>query len=189
MTDRKSRGKTQKIYLIDYIESDSKFITMGTTGNVYTVQIDAEPSCTCPDYLTRHIRCKHIYFILLRVMLVDESKVEQKKYSNQELNLMFHNIPDMVVDQSIRNNYINMKNSGGNKTVAQRSLDDDICPVCLDNMDTDDDIVFCRYSCGKSIHEECFTMWTKNKPKKTCVFCAQLWDKKDEEYINLINTD
>ena len=45
--------------------SDSKFFVLGATGNVYTVTLSAAPSCTCPDRTTP---CKHILFVLIRVL-------------------------------------------------------------------------------------------------------------------------
>lgn len=34
----------------------------GTTGNVYTVTISKEPSCTCPDSKKGN-QCKHIVYV------------------------------------------------------------------------------------------------------------------------------
>lgn len=53
---------------------------------------------------------------------------------------------------------------------------DDICPVCLDDLDKTNTLDYCRYGCGKSIHKKCFNIWCKAKPTKTCLFCRQLWD-------------
>ena len=76
---RYSRAKNDNLSLLKYIEpkenkkSKSKsskkndyrdFIVLGSTGNEYKVRIKKEPTCTCPDYIMRGNRCKHILFIL-----------------------------------------------------------------------------------------------------------------------------
>ncbi|CAI5508726.1 unnamed protein product, partial [Closterium sp. Naga37s-1] len=45
------------------------FHVLGATGNVYTVTISQQPSCTCPDYGNGNL-CKHVLFVLLRVLHV-----------------------------------------------------------------------------------------------------------------------
>ena len=68
------RAYDDPLYLIESIPPEDEddpireFLVMGTTGNVYTVTIENEPSCTCPDFQLRQRRCKHIFFILMRVM-------------------------------------------------------------------------------------------------------------------------
>jgi hypothetical protein len=89
--------------------------------------------------------------------------------------------------------------------VAQREIDqDDTCPICCDDLlpagssslivpgaggssaSSDDDfnannsLVFCKYSCGKSLHKKCFDMWQKhqnlsNHTALKCVSCRELW--------------
>ena len=47
------------------------FYILGSSGNVYTVEIGQEHKCTCLDALKGHM-CKHIFFVLLRILRVDE---------------------------------------------------------------------------------------------------------------------
>ena len=46
------------------------FKCLGSTGNVYTVTIGMVPSCDCPDHLRSQDHCKHLIFILMRVLKV-----------------------------------------------------------------------------------------------------------------------
>src|SRR4051812_7854048 len=98
MTDRKSRGVNQNLYIIEAIATDDEysrqFAVMGSTGNVYTVTIKGSPTCTCPDYILRKRRCKHIFFILIRAMRV--ANEEKKRYSKDDLGKMFNNIPKLA---------------------------------------------------------------------------------------------
>jgi len=165
---------------------------MGSTGNIYNVIIKNAPECSCPDYTTRHKRCKHIYFILIRVMKVDDE--DQDEYSNVEIMQMFQNIPNvthnLIVDGKTKQKYDALKNN--NKLDQTKSTDvvkkgtDDLCPICLDDLENGDDLDHCKFSCGKSIHKVCYEMWTKKKAAN-CIFCNANWFvKKDEtKYVNL----
>ena len=193
---RKQRGATQNIFLIETIiddkETERKYVVMGSTGNVYNVIIKQNPECSCPDYMTRAKRCKHIYFVLIRVM--KSSNEDQVQYSNDELQIMFNNIPqvmhNLIVDDMIKNTYEKLKQSNklGKKepiTVSQKDTSD-LCPVCLDDLDNGDELDYCKFSCGKPIHKICYSMWTKKHPVN-CIFCKKSWLNKENEsqYVNL----
>ena len=65
--DRKNRGLTQRILLIDHskINDGYKFELLGTTNRSYNVLLtnDKKPSCTCMDYKFSKRNCKHLYFL------------------------------------------------------------------------------------------------------------------------------
>ena len=201
MQRRIMRAYDDPLYLIESIPPEDEddpireFSVMGTTGNVYTVTIENEPSCTCPDFQLRQRRCKHIFFILMRVMKVDNER--QKFYDDFELLDMFSNIPkithNLIAKKKLRKKYQKIKKRieeiEGNEEeeeddddvkkdkeglAEQKPIqDDDVCPICLDNIKDNGDLVYCK-KCGKSLHKKCFEMWCK-KNKKTCVFCRADW--------------
>jgi hypothetical protein len=190
---RKERGINQRLYLIETIitnnEYQKQYVVMGSTCNIYTVSIDKSPECTCPDYKQRHKRCKHIYFVLARVMKLDDKLVDQLRYTNTELLNMFDNIPqvteNLIVDSSKKQKYESLKNKPKDSPCEKKSIDD-VCPICLDDLDNGLDIDHCKYSCGKSVHVECFAMWTKQKGP-FCVYCTKNFNEKpiETEYVNL----
>ncbi|CAI5465509.1 unnamed protein product [Closterium sp. Yama58-4] len=69
------------------------FHVLGATGNVYTVTISQQPSCTCPDYGNGNL-CKHMLFVLLRVLRVGEEdpRVWQRSLLSTELNELLDRI-------------------------------------------------------------------------------------------------
>ena len=192
---RKDRGKSQRIFLI--LSHNNKennlermYDVMGTTGNVYTVSIKTSPSCTCPDHTTRFRRCKHIYFVLTRIMKVRQEHEDIEKYSDEDLELMFENIPDVTnnlkVDTSQLNKYKKMKKTGNGEVCQKELYEDDQCPICLDDLDNcDEELVFCRYYCGNSIHAECFNMYNSKQNQVKCLYCMHQWEKDIAKYINL----
>ena len=192
---RKHRSKNQKIFLVQCHNSETafekKYDVMGTTGNVYTVTINNTPICTCPDFMTRHKRCKHIYFVLIKIMHIEEDMEDSKKYSNEDLTDMFNSIPEimnnLIISDKIIDKYNNVKDTDNKKsiTVEQRAIND-LCPICLDDLDNGSEIDYCKFSCGNNVHKDCMNMWLKIK-KNLCVFCKKPWNNTvSHDYINLL---
>ena len=212
MSTRIERCFTDNLYLVESIPQNSNeekkriYLIMGSTGNVYSVVITNKPTCTCPDFKQRKKRCKHIYFVLIRIMKVENPII--KKFTNENLDEMFNNIPlitnNLIVDKSKRDKFHeitnNIKsnnskeiNSKTDNKVKQRLNDNDICPICLDNINNGKELDYCKYSCGLTLHKKCFQMWEKRN-KGICVFCRADWYKnkkknKNNSYVNLLNNE
>lgn len=61
-------------------------------------------------------------------------------------------------------------------TVEQRLPLDEPCAICFEDLVADkEEIVFCSYSCGKSLHADCFNRWIDKKEQATCVYCRANW--------------
>ena len=174
-SQRIERCYTDNIYLIESIrprdseDKERKYVIMGHSGHVYNVTISNKPKCTCPDFYLRHNRCKHIYFVLIRIMNIPN--VTDKSYSDEDLSEMFMNIPPIAQDLIYKGDNVE-RNDG--KEVEQKFEKGDICPICLDPLENGKDLDFCRYSCGKTIHSKCFSMWEKSRGS-ICVFCRAQW--------------
>jgi hypothetical protein len=191
---RKERGRKQKIFLILTHEYDDdclerKYEVMGTTGNVYTVTICRTPTCSCPDYVTRHKRCKHIYFVLTRIMRIKEDQEDIAHYTDEDLQDMFDNIPQIVdnlkVDTTKLTKFKNLKN-GTFEHLMKTITPDDVCPICLDDMYCcEEELIHCKYSCGNALHKECFDMYNKKQHTVKCLFCFGNWNREVQQYINL----
>ncbi len=182
---RKNRGLTQKLFLIETIQSNNnferEFVIMGSTCNVYNVVIKNNPSCTCPDHKLNNRRCKHIYFVLIKIMCVTD--VDKICFSNDDLSNMFSNmrcIPGSVqISEDLKQLYNNIKNKSH---CIEKDLND-CCPICLDELENGEDILTCKYSCGRHIHSYCFELINKNKTDIRCIYCKQLWNT--QTYVNL----
>ena len=171
MATRIERCYTDNIYLIESLPADDPYervyVIMGHSGNVYNVTINNRPNCTCPDYIQRGNRCKHIYFVLMRIMNIDN--YTERTYTDEELEEMFLNIPPVA-----KNLMYEGEKPKEEKEVEQKFEKGDICPICLDPLENGKDLDFCRYSCGKTIHSKCFSMWEKSRGS-ICVFCRAQW--------------
>ena len=94
---RKRKAYNEPIYLLglEQITNDFTrvFKVIGSTKHTYTVTINEHPSCTCPDHCIRKITCKHMYFVMLRIM---EVPFIHSKYTQKQLMDMFVNMPCFV---------------------------------------------------------------------------------------------
>lgn len=199
MTTRKQRGKTQMLYLVECMPIDDKdpysrvYRIMGSTGNIYEVNIKSKPECSCPDFVTRHNRCKHIYFTLIRIMKVSPENEDKYSFSSSDLDTMFESIPDitnnLMISTNFKTKYDKLKDKLGanEKKEATKKDTDDVCPICLDDLENGENLEYCKYHCGKPVHETCFKMWTKYHTP-ICVYCRGSWNSDDSElkYVNLI---
>lgn len=190
MSARKFRGLTQKIFLIETLpvkdKSVREYVVMGTSKNVYTVTVQNKPTCTCPDYKQRQGRCKHIYFVMMKIMKVKDPDTEE--YSNDEVKKMFKRIPTITdtlcVDSNIKKKYEIYKNKDPKDNKVEEKSKDDLCPICLDELENGEKLTCCKYGCGKYVHEKCFSMWS-SRGGEICIFCRSSWNKVEKEYINL----
>lgn len=159
MVEQRIRASlTQQIFLLEK-KDDLNYVVMGTTGKTYKVCINAKPTCTCPDFKIRRKRCKHIYFVLIRIMKV--ANFDEKNYSDNEISQMIKNIPILVdnLHKVIPIEKINIE-----------PKIDDSCPICLEDV-KNYPYDFC-HKCGHCVHIECFHLWiTFGNKENKCIFC------------------
>ncbi|KAG5914786.1 hypothetical protein E4U53_004594 [Claviceps sorghi] len=155
---RRSRGGTEEC-------PEETCDVAGSTGNVYTVEIGRTPRCTCPHAL-RDNHCKHIIYILARVLQAPYHHVYQRALLSSELRSIFANAPG-----------VGAETAGPSRGRHRKSIEGD-CPICFCPFDTrsPESIVWCRAACGQNIHQECFEMWARTKTGDvTCPFCRCIW--------------
>ena len=201
-----------------------EFVVLGSIGNLYTVTISRQPDCTCPDFHKGNL-CKHILFIFLKVLRVARNSplIHQAALVARELDEIFQNAPKdptaaVVANQQVRNKYTQMsgikcdgvdesleqtesKDQGDPGGIKQRPVEGE-CPICYEEMKATDSLVWCKGSCGNSLHKDCFNQWaTTSKGSPTCVYCRAHWvsetnslpsmtnrsDMGGEGYVNLGN--
>lgn len=79
--DRVFRGLSQRICLLHQFQTmDNNYVyaVEGTTGNVYEVTLHSNAHhwssalrCSCSDFQKRHTHCKHIAFVLYKVLRIE----------------------------------------------------------------------------------------------------------------------
>ncbi len=175
---RLDRAFNQRIYLMpDSLtmcnENEFRFKVMGNTDNVYDIELSKKRiSCSCPDCKSHGNFCKHLMFVLIRVIGMNAEQVFRDCFS-----------PTLEMLERCRHYFDkreyaikDMKKQEDDK--RKPIEEDDECPICYEFFkDTSkESTVWCKASCGKSVHQSCFQKWSKSKRENVdCVYCRAKW--------------
>ncbi len=82
---RVNRALRQRLFLLS--RRDRVFGVLGSTGDhTYTITLGSTSTCTCPDYRQNGTpKCKHILFVLLRVLGLPQNFAMKTRYEDAEL--------------------------------------------------------------------------------------------------------
>lgn len=195
--DRISRAFNQKLFFVDQEEITSeanglgrKFAIMGTTGNIYDVKIQQQPSCSCPD-CARGKLCKHIIFVMIKVLQVDRNSdlIYQNALLQSELSEIFIRAPPLHNGVLANRNVVNAYKKAVHGepidlTKEEKSVEVEVavvvekkpegeCPVCFDSLEVALNLLDSCSTCRNFIHRECLQNWIK--VKRTCCYCRSPW--------------
>lgn len=170
------------------------YIVLGTTGNVYypTFSRAKAPTCTCRDNRVRRVPCKHILFVLHRVLKLPRS-ADHRDIDGMLAQRNRDDIKKVLAPDAVREGYLEQTGFSlddepslgpQRQRVAEggpRPLDrGEDCPICYEDMSSDPpgQLVWCT-ACRRSMHVDCFGKWRDVKLKGhepvTCVYCRQPW--------------
>lgn len=191
VADRIVRALRHRLLLLH--RSESEFYVLGATGNVYTVTLSLAPCCTCPD---RIAPCKHILFVLIRVLGVslDDTCLRRRTLRPCQLSRLISTptSPESLARANIRDIFHRMfLQSRQNMNAGRRTIEIEngtTCPICLDEIGQDQKVVVCG-TCRNPIHEECLLAWKRSRRRRsvTCVICRARWRNRanQDAYLNL----
>lgn len=211
---RITRATSQRMYLINQEDCSEdgnamrKYAVLGSTGNVYDVEIAKFPTCTCPDFAGGHL-CKHILFVFLKVLRVKNTsdKIYQKALLQSELLDVFMRAPQPTASVSANSAVIAAYNETitGTSTAACTSASgaehedtsDDAkpsgdCAICFETMASKGEAVQKCTVCRNYLHTDCLMKWLSKA--STCVYCRSEWQsppqksgarRSSEDYVNL----
>ncbi|OSS51808.1 hypothetical protein B5807_03658 [Epicoccum nigrum] len=165
---------------------EERVVIAGSTGNVYTVNVGLMPSCDCP-HAKKGNQCKHIIYIMLRVLKARENVAYQLALTGTELRELIKNAPLIPGVETDGNDKPGEERDGNRKPIKGE------CPICYDELDAKKDkIVYCKASCGNNVHKVCMTSWIQAtaRGKATCPYCRAIWETEEVLAGNLgdVNT-
>ncbi len=192
---RIDRALSQSMYLVtksDVQDLSCTFVVLGSTGNVYDVTINRTPHCSCPDHAKGNL-CKHILFVLLKVMAIPSSSplVYQQAWIKTELEEMyscmaqrFQQVSGAVLAKSVvRNEYAKLQRGPVLQVACRQDQED--CPICFDILEGAADNLHCRTQCGANFHAKCISHWLQQqRSHPTCPNCRQPWDGTTKRTTN-----
>ncbi|CAL5205228.1 unnamed protein product [Lathyrus oleraceus] len=189
ISDRIVRALRHHLRLLH--RTGSTFFIFGATGNVYTVTLSPTPTCTCPDRTTP---CKHIIFVLIRVLGVSQNDACVRRRNLRPCHLQrllnMPTLPEAVAGFTLRQRFHQLFFEGGSKKGKNNveMEEGSTCPVCLEEMRKEEKLVACG-TCRNVIHEECLVRWkrTRGRRSASCVICRARWRDRVEQdkYVNL----
>jgi hypothetical protein len=175
----KERAMTQRLTVLSRERSgpdelpEEAIVMAGSTGNVYTQRIGLVPSCDCPHAMKGN-QCKHIVYVMLRVLKAREDIAYQLALTSTELRAVFKNappIPGVETDPT---------DARGEQDGNRKPIEGE-CPICYDDLEpAKDAIVYCKASCGNNVHKDCMQKWiSMSRGKATCPYCRATWAAED----------
>jgi hypothetical protein len=187
---RKQRGLAHPILLLEYEKKDTyiNFSVLGTSGATYIVRCTPqEPkqswSCDCPDFTRRHSPCKHIFFVLGRVLEQDVTAEELNLKIKYDLEELYQIVRQRIqLSGTIQNpsaeQELDEQEQKEVKTTAQRAYIGEPCCFCLDVMSATCPVVYCELQCGKSVHRACFLRFIQTIKRKPnlCPYCRAVME-------------
>lgn len=171
------RARTQRMIVLDRRRSTTQsgapaedIDIVGSTGNIYTVHIGHETSCTCPDSVKGN-ECKHKVYALNTVLKAPEVLVYQLAFLSPELKQIFAKAPPIPTDGA----------DGGEDNDTEsgnRKPTDGECPICYMDLNPNrNKLVWCKSQCGHNLHKSCFDQWAASQrgQEVRCVYCRSPW--------------
>ena len=192
----------------DDIVPTCDFTVAGSTGNIYHVKIDSIPTCNCPDFLRKQDLCKHIFFVLLKCIGVEQDSplLFQKAFLASERKELLIQLEERRTGGAVQaptaaraayqqriGDTVTVDNKGEEEEdsggVQQKSLEADAdCPICFDPLQLGTGtLVYCRAACGTNFHADCIQRWMVQGSHRNCPNCRQPW--WDPNKNNNINAD
>jgi hypothetical protein len=173
----KERALTQRLTVLsrercgsDHVPEE-KVIVAGSTGNVYTVSIGLVPSCDCPHAKKGH-QCKHIIYVMLRVLKAREDVAYQLALVSSELREVIKNAPPIPGVETNGKDGTEKDGEDDNRKPIEGE-----CPICYDELGGMEAIVYCKASCGNNVHKDCMQKWISiSRGQATCPYCRAKWE-------------
>ncbi|KAK3941973.1 E3 ubiquitin-protein ligase Zswim2 [Diplogelasinospora grovesii] len=200
-----ARATTQRFYVLSRrrlgtVDCPEEMVEVtGSTGNIYHVVIARLPTCDCP-HAKKGNQCKHVVYVLARVLRAKFEYVYQLALLSTELHDILAHAPSLADEHGAS------QSGSGDKDGKRKPIDAD-CPICFEKLETattgedkgeeeSEAIVWCRAACGQNIHKECFELWAATKRQQaprgavksevTCPYCRSVW-QGDEDMVRKIN--
>jgi len=197
---RIKRALEERLFVVDNLDVSSscrQFAIMGSTGNVYTVQIGSDVRCTCPDFARGFHNCKHLLYVLIRVLRVSRTdpRLVAKRFPAAEVARLLseapHVHPSCLADARVRSAYEQIKGgateqqvqddaSGAPKVAATHAASAGAAPLSLSGRPRtplDDAEELCAI-CFDDLTSHDDTVWCRRQcGKNVHTLCMEVWIK------------
>ena len=152
----------------------------------YEINIGNEISCSCGGGKIEH--CAHTLFALNKIYKIpfNNPLILQLQFTNQELDTLMEKKKKKSENKKAKES---KKRTNPRKKLEKdlsnqmSLLDDPICPICQEDMYSNEGIYFCKPSCGHNFHIGCLKVFIKHKKDTdtvvSCPMCRAKWEEDD----------
>tara|TARA_B100000902_G_scaffold399814_1_gene472722 strand:- start:4541 stop:5230 length:690 start_codon:yes stop_codon:yes gene_type:complete len=202
LCNRILRCLDEKIILIFYCSQKSGYIfyVLGTSNFIYKIIVNKRyQSCNCEDYMKHKTLCKHICFVLFKILKIYKISLNTYKISlvgrdsildtNFFNNYIFPNLDWIIYKNKVNNISKYLKDSFFNLTyykefkyyyqqyifLIYKNLEhsEDACTICLKQINKG---ITCPM-CKKTFHIKCLSTWFSKIEIKKCPICrSDYWN-------------
>lgn len=176
MSSRLQRAMHQRILMLDEnvdIETvTGKYKILGSTGSTYNVHIDSDNrTCSCPDHMRRSVDCKHILFVLVQILKFRHSDEDVSRITKRGLKAK------LLKRLNTKVGIVSHPQDQDESKVAQKTLIDADCPICLEPFLPDETVLYCKTTCGNNVHQVCMLRWSASSKSSSpsCPMCRGPW--------------
>ena len=158
----------------------------------FHITIGNKITCSCTSSNTNNpktIHCIHILFTLLKYFKLPYQNplLFQTTFTDNEINKLlefkYQNKPSSSIPKStpIPNQI---------QTTNQMNLTEDtLCPICQEDLYSNEGLYYCKESCGHNFHISCLKIFIKHKQESesdvTCPLCRYKWN--EDLYENVLH--
>lgn len=187
--ERLQRALRQRIIMLNEKIKDNhvegEYVVCGNSATHYTVSVGTKPTCTCPDFVYRRNRCKHIFFVLVNVLGMRRQMTMSSSFRSQDLKHYFRERIEKINSSVIKvfeDDVIEVDlDDAKHADVLRKPFHEYDCPICLEPMDEEKEcIIFCEKTCGNNMHTICVERWSQHCGKWECPLCRSKWDEVDK---------
>ena len=171
--DRIVRVLCQRMYLINRYRSEGRpsedFDVYGSGGNVYKVTVGPATKCSCMDWRIRRGLCKHLIFVLLKVLSIGMSSpiLLNNSLTAEQVEDLFESArpnpvdADAMAPTEVREAWemsVGLRSASGSKDRDQAEpegkrllpVEGDCCPICYEVSITSRHVQDCEPNADKS---------------------------------------
>ena len=163
--------------------NELEFKLAGSSGNLYDIRLTQTIfNCSCSDMKSSSYCCKHICYIILKILNLEHKTILNKNIAEEQYNHITNNIHEFECKIDKKSNiYKKFKNVHCFEKITETP--NDSCIICYDKLETYKGIVKCS-QCNNYICKMCFDLWFETK--KTCPYCrSYIILNTNIDYVNL----
>jgi len=165
MSTRKQRGLNERIYLLDAKNKNKSWelTVKGSSKSIYKILLSANIiKCKCMDFSIRKKVCKHLYFILGRIIKNNQNINNIENIDDIKIN--YYNISNLL--KEVLHNHVE-------SSITDIEYDvNDTCCICFESFNNES-VSQCTKTCKNTFHSECINLWLSNND--SCPLCRSPW--------------